>query len=95
MEDDRIKSTPDVPYLAHEEEMTRMERNVKRWFIGWIITFAALVLTNIGWIIYENQYQDIVTETYTAETDKGGTAVANGSGEVHINGESKLQENEN
>ena len=81
---------PDVPYLAHEEEMTRMERNVKRWFIGWIITFAALILTNIGWIVYESQYQDVVTETYTAETDSGGTAIANGDGSVSINGESDI-----
>ena len=81
---------PDVPYLSHEEEMTRMERNVKRWFIGWIITFAALILTNIGWIVYESQYQDVVTETYTAETDSGGTAIANGDGSVSINGESDI-----
>ena len=95
MSNEEKMNLPDVPYLAHEEEMTRMERSVKRWFIGWIITFIALVLTNIGWVVYENQYQDVVTETYTAETDQGGTAVANGSGEVSINGESKLQENEN
>ena len=95
MSNEEKMNLPDVPYLAHEEEMTRMERSVKRWFIGWIITFVALVLTNIGWVIYENQYQDVVTETYTAETDQGGTAVVNGSGEVSINGESKLQENEN
>ena len=81
---------PDVPYLSHEEEMTRMERNVKRWFIGWIITFAALILTNIEWIVYESQYQDVVTETYTAETDSGGTAIANGDGSVSINGESDI-----
>lgn len=95
MNNEEKMNLPNVPYLAHEEEMTRMERSVKRWFIGWIITFIALVLTNIGWVVYENQYQDVVTETYTAETDQGGTAVANGSGEVSINGESKLQENEN
>lgn len=64
---------PDVPYLAHEEEMTRMERNVKRWFIGWIITFAALVLTNIGWVVYESQFEDIVsTQTVTQDSGEGG-----------------------
>ena len=88
MEENNVK---DVPYLVHEEELVRMERNVKRWFIGWIITFVALVLTNIGWVVYENQYQDVVTETYTAETDSGGTAIANGDGSVVVNGESDSQ----
>ena len=88
MEDNKMS---DVPYLVHEEELVRMERNVKRWFIGWIITFVALILTNIGWIVYENQYQDVVTETYSAETDSGGTAIANGDGSVVVNGESDSQ----
>ena len=88
MEENNIK---DVPYLVHEEELVRMERNVKRWFIGWIITFVALILTNIGWVVYENQYQDVVTETYSAETDSGGTAIANGDGSVVVNGESDSQ----
>lgn len=82
-----------MSYFAHEGEMARMERHVKRWFIGWIITFVALILTNIGWIVYENQFQDVVTETYTAETDQGGTAIANGDGSVTVNGESDLHEN--
>ena len=88
MEENNVK---DVPYLVHEEELVRMERNVKRWFIGWIITFVALLLTNIGWIVYESQYQDVVTETYSAETDSGGTAIANGDGSVVVNGESDSQ----
>ena len=88
MEENKVT---DVPYLVHEEELVRMERNVKRWFIGWIITFVALILTNIGWVVYENQYQDVVTETYSAETDSGGTAIANGDGSVVVNGESDSQ----
>lgn len=88
------KKIPDIPYIAHEEEVARMERNVKRWFIGWIITFLALVLTNIGWIVYENQYQDVYSESYSAESGEGGTAIANGYGEVTVNGESELQESQ-
>lgn len=84
-----------ISYFVHEGEMARMERNSKRLFIMWIITFAALVLTNVGWMYYESQYQDVVTESYSAETDQGGNAIANGSGEVTINGESELQESQN
>lgn len=81
-----------ISYFAHEGEMARMERHVRRWFIGWIITFAALILSNIGWLYYESQFQDEVTETYTAETDRGGTAIANGDGSV-VYGESDLHKN--
>ena len=43
-------------------------------------------------IYYESQFEDVVTETYTAETDQGGTAIANGDGTVTVNDESKLHE---
>ena len=75
---------------AHEILVAAMERQSKRLFILCIILFLALVGTNAYWIWNENQYQDIVTETYTAETDSGGTAIANGDGRVSINGESDL-----
>lgn len=82
---------PDVPYLTHEEEVVRMERNVKRWFIGWIITFIALIVTNFGWVLYENQFEDVTT-TVSQETSSegGGDAIINGenAGAV-IYGESK------
>lgn len=87
---EEMKIPESIPYLEHEEALVRMERNVKRWFIGWIITFIALLLTNMGWIYYENQFQDVVTETYTAETEQGGTAIANGDGSVTVNGESDI-----
>ena len=75
---------------ASEILVAAMERQVKRLFILCIIIFIALVGSNIAWIAYENQFQDVVTETYTAETDQGGTAIANGDGSVEINGESNL-----
>lgn len=74
------KIPENIPYLVHEEELVRMERNVKRWFIGWIITFIALLLSNIGWIYYENQFEDVST-TVTQETSSegGGDAIINGN----------------
>ena len=83
-----------IPYFVHEEEINREEHHTKRWFYVWVATFIALVLTNIGWIVYESRYEDVVTETYTAETEKGGTAVANGDGSVVVNGESDLHQND-
>ena len=77
---------------AHEILVAAMERQVKRLFILCIILFIALVGTNAYWIWNEHQYQDIVTETYTAETDSGGTAIANGDGSITLNGESNLHQ---
>lgn len=88
--DKPIPADFNIPYFVHQEDMFHVEKGAKRWFIGWIITFAALILTNIGWLVYESQYQDVVTETYTAETDSGGTAIANGDGSVSLNGESDI-----
>lgn len=95
MDNSEKLNVPDVPYLVHEEELTRMERNVKRWVIGWLITFLALIITNIGWVVYESQYQDVVT-TVSQETSSegGGDAIINGNnaGAV-IYGESKADGN--
>ena len=95
MKDYNYSKDETVSQYFFEGEMARAERHVKRWVIVWVITFATLILSNIGWIYYESQFQDVVSETYTAETDKGGTAIANGSGEVHVNGESNSQEGKN
>lgn len=77
---------------AHEILVAAMERQVKRLFILCIILFIALVGTNAYWIWNEHQYADVVTETYTAETDNGGTAIANGDGSITLNGESNLHQ---
>lgn len=81
MEEKRPES---VPYIVHESEMTRMERVNKRWFVAWLITFILLVGCVAGFLWYEAQYvEETVTEKYEANADDGGTAIANGSGEVN------------
>lgn len=72
-EDKPIPADFPVPYFVHEDEMNRIEHHSKRWFIAWIITFIALILTNIGWIIYESQYEDVVSATQTVTQDGSGT----------------------
>ena len=72
-----------ISYFVHEGEIARMERHVNRLFIMWIITFAALVLTNIGWIHYENQFQDVVT--VSQDTPNGNNNYVGRDGDI-ING---------
>ena len=76
-----------IPYFAHEGEMSRMERANKRLWIIIIVLIIALVGTNAGWIIYENQFADEVT-TIEQEVDTGeGMAIVSGTGDA-IYGES-------
>lgn len=64
----------------HEKEMTRMETANKRMFIAFLIVLVMLFATNIAWIIYENQFQDVVV-TQEADTWDGGNNYMNGTGE--------------
>ena len=50
-----------IPYIAYESAMARMERANKRTWIALIIAIVLLVGSNIGWIVYENQFQEVVT----------------------------------
>lgn len=59
----------EISYYAHEAEMARIEAHSWRWMIAALIAFAALIITNFGWIVYETQYQDVV---YTENTQDGG-----------------------
>lgn len=84
-----------VPYIVHESAMARQERTIKRLWILLIIVFSAFVISNSIWIWYENQFVE-ESWTYEATTDNGGTAIANGDGEVYYNGEGEsYTENEN
>lgn len=61
-----------VPYIVFESEMARAERRDKRQWIVIIALIAALLLTNIGWLIYESQF-----ETYAYEYSQDGEGLNN------------------
>ena len=92
--DKHIPADYQISYFVHQDDMNKLDmshKRVEKWlFALCIIMFIALVGTNAYWIWNESQYEDVVTETYTAETDAGGTAIANGDGSVTVNGESNL-----
>lgn len=64
----------------HEKEMTRMETANKRMLIAFLIVLVMLFATNIAWVIYESQFQDVVV-TQEADTWDGGNNYMNGTGE--------------
>ena len=47
----------------YESAMTHAERSNRRFFILTIILVILLLITNIGWIVYENQFE-VVERTY-------------------------------
>ena len=52
-----------------------MERQVRRMFIIIIILIIGLIVTNVGWLIYESQF-DVYTVTQEAD----------GAGDVKVSG---------
>lgn len=51
-----------VPYVVHEAEVSRQERQIKRMWIALIVLMVALFLTNLAWIGYESQFETISYE---------------------------------
>lgn len=80
----------DVPYIVYESEMARLERIIKRQFILIIASLIFLVGTNLYWVYYESQFEDVVTTqevTQDVDSGDGGDAIINDG--VEINGEGK------
>lgn len=72
-----------VPYIAHEGAMVRLERINKRLWILAITLIIALGLSNGAWIYYESQYK---TTSVSQEVDTGiGSATVIGVGDYGEN----------
>ena len=83
------KEKTSVPYIVFEGEMARSERRDKRQWIVIIALIAVLLASNIGWLIYESQF-----ETYTYSQDGEGLNNINAGeqGDVLYGPETKNQE---
>lgn len=55
-------AAPDVPYIVFEGEMARADRNIKRLWAALIIVLVFLFASNIGWLIYESQFETVYYE---------------------------------
>lgn len=68
-----------ISEAQHEKEMTRMETVNKRWFVAFLVVLVMLFASNLAWVIYESQFQD-VTITQEADTGENGQNYLNGTG---------------
>lgn len=84
-----------VPYVVHEAEVSRQERQIKRMWIALIVLVVALFLTNMAWIGVFNSYEYSSEETIYQQ-DGEGTNIIGDSNEVNNGAESnnsQTQEN--
>jgi hypothetical protein len=91
---DETRKPESITFFEHEAEVARQERHIKRLSIFCAVVFAAFVFSNLGWIIYESQYQKVQTTVTQDASSEGGNATIYGehAGAV-INGESKTDSN--
>lgn len=62
-----------VPYAAFEAVSARAERNIRRLALIIVFLILALIGSNIAWLCYESQFDDVTTDqTVTQDTEDGG-----------------------
>lgn len=66
------KEKTNVPYIVYEGEMARAERRDVRQWVVIIILIVALLISNIGWLWYINQY-----DTYSYDYTQDGEGLNN------------------
>ena len=86
-----VNTPENVPYIVHETAMARNERNVKRLVVALIVAIVLAFATNVGWLIYESQF-----ETITYEQDGEGINNVNygDQGDLNNGAESENQTEE-
>ena len=72
-----------VPYIVHESEMARSERNIKRLWVALIIAVVFIAATNAAWLLYISQYDFI---GYEYSQDGEGVNIIGNENEVSYNG---------
>ena len=90
--DVREEKKPEVvSRYVYELEQARSERHSRRWMIAFFVALAMLFATNVGWLIYESQF-----ETYYYEQDSAANNNLNVDieGDVHNNNGTETQNQE-
>lgn len=86
MDDEKNKT---IPYYAYDALSLMANRVNHRLWILCIILIVLLFGSNLGWLIYESQFEDVSTKIeQEAEWDSDSDVVFNGTGTINY-GESK------
>lgn len=86
------KEPENVPYLVHESAMARMERANKRLWITIVLLIVLLVGSNLDWMYYDSQFEDVTTtQEVTQEAENGTNNFVGGD----VNGEANSPDYDN
>ena len=81
------KTPTSIPYAAHQGTIATMERVNKRLWITLIILIFLLVGSNIGWLVYESQFEEVTTtEEVIVDAEDDGIANYIGNDGDIVNG---------
>ena len=79
-----IAQTPkDVPYIAHESAVARLERVIKRLWVLALVLIVLLAASNAAWILWESQFEEVRIEQ---ENESGYNNFIGNDGDIY-NGE--------
>ncbi len=78
MENKEMDTEKDVPFKVYESAQARADKRFRLMWLLIVIMFVALVGTNAGWLIYESQYEDIITTVSQDAISDSGDAIING-----------------
>lgn len=82
----------EIPYIVFESEMVRLERFIKKLFILIVTLIVLLFGTNIYWIYYESQFEEVVTTEVTQDNTDGYHNYVGNDGDI-TNGETNSKDN--
>ena len=74
-----VVSPENVPYIVHEAAMARNERNVKRLVIALVVAIVLAFATNVGWLIYESQFETLDYSYDYTQDGEGTNIIGNGN----------------
>ena len=83
------KAPASVPYVVHESAMARAERHTKALIWVIVLLIVLLVGSNVGWLIYEAQFEVVeeTTETIITQDNADGYNNYIGNDGDIVNGE--------
>ena len=73
----------DVPYIAHESAVARLERVIKWLWVLALVLIVLLAASNAAWIWYESQFEEVRIEQ---ENESGYNNFIGNDGDIY-NGE--------
>ena len=95
--DNRALEAQVLPVIVHESNMERQQQDKKRLWLIIIILIAALILSNLGWAIYENSFETVestTTESFEARARDDSVAIITRQGSVSIGGDGEVYEDD-